>query len=102
MLPQTRIKKHWDLWITELWDKIKNQVGAVSGGKPIEYGRDFMKIRFESDDDLPLGEILNISVCIIVAGSVFQEDNNYYPQVYLREMSMNMNYKGYAILVQYT
>ena len=37
-----------------------------------------MKIRFESDDDLPLGKRLNILVCIIVAGSVFQEDNNYY------------------------
>ena len=43
-----------------------------------------MKIRFQSDDDLPLGKILSIPVCIIVAGSVFQEDNNY-PQVYLHE-----------------
>ena len=35
------------------------------------------------DDDLPLSEVLSIHVCIVVAGSVFQEDNNYYPQVYL-------------------
>ena len=44
-----------------------------------------MKIRFESDDDLPLGKILSIPMCIIVVGSAFQEDNNYYPQVYLYE-----------------
>ena len=32
---------------TELWDEIKNQTGTINGGKPIEYRRDFMKIRFE-------------------------------------------------------
>ena len=36
---------------TELWDEFKNQI-ETSGNKRIEYGRDFMKIRFESDDDL--------------------------------------------------
>ena len=44
-----------------------------------------MKIKFESDDDLTLGKILSIPVGIIVARSIFQEDNNYYPQVYLHE-----------------
>ena len=29
-----------------------------------------MKIRFESDDDLPLGKILNI-LAMVIAGSVF-------------------------------
>ena len=57
----------------------------IGGNKPIEYGKDFMKIRFESDDDLPLGKILSIPVCIIIVGSVFQENNNYYPQVHLHE-----------------
>ena len=44
-----------------------------------------MKIRFESDDDLPLGKMLSIPMCIIVLGSVFKRDSNYYPQVYLHE-----------------
>ena len=44
-----------------------------------------MKARFESNDDLPWGKILNILVCIIVANSVFQRDNNYYRQVLLYE-----------------
>ena len=70
---------------TELWDEIKSQIETISGNKQIEYGKDFMKIRFESDDNLPLGKILNIPVCIIAAVSAFQEDNNYYPQVYLHE-----------------
>ena len=37
-----------------------------------------MKIRFESDDDLPLDKILNILDMRIVAGSVLQEGNKYF------------------------
>ena len=33
-----------------------------------------MKIKFESDDDLPLGKILNILVCVIIVKGVFEED----------------------------
>ena len=44
-----------------------------------------MKARFESNDDLLLSKILNIPKCIIIATSVFQEDNKYYPQVLLCE-----------------
>ena len=44
-----------------------------------------IKIGFESDDDLPLGKILSIAGMIIDVGSVFQEDNKYYPQIYLHE-----------------
>ena len=36
---------------TKLWGEIKNQIETISGGKPIKYGRDFMKIRFELNDD---------------------------------------------------
>ena len=45
----------------------------------------FMKIRFESDDVSPLYKILNIIDMIIVVRSVLQEDNKYYPQIYLHE-----------------
>ena len=44
-----------------------------------------MKIGFDSDYNLPLGKILSIPNIIIVTISVFQEDNKYYPQVYLHE-----------------
>ena len=42
-----------------------------------------MKIGFKSDDNLHLGKILNIPSMIIVSRSVFQEDNKYYPPVFL-------------------
>ena len=70
---------------TELWDEIKDQIETINGDNPFEYGKDFIKARFESNDDLPLSKILNIPVCTIIVKSVFQEDNNYYPQLLLYE-----------------
>ena len=78
---------------TELWDEIKDQIETIRGNKPIEYKKDFMKIKFESDDDLPLGKILSIPVSIIVARSILQENNNYYLQVYLHECLYEYEYK---------
>ena len=68
---------------TELWDETKDQIELISGNKPIKYEKDFRKIKFESDDDLSLGKLLNILVCVIIVRSVFQENNNYYPQDFL-------------------
>ena len=44
-----------------------------------------MKIKFKSNDELPLGKILNIPVCIIIVTSVFKEDGKYYSKVLLHE-----------------
>ena len=30
----------------KLWNKTKNQIAAINGGKQIEYNKDFLKIRF--------------------------------------------------------
>ena len=43
------------------------------------------QLKFESYDDLPLGKILNIPVCVIIARSFFQENDKYYPQVHLKD-----------------
>ena len=63
------------------------------GNKPIENKKDFVKIKFKSDDDLPFGKILNISVYIIIVKSIFQENNNYYPQVFLHEFFYEYKYE---------
>ena len=36
-----------------------------------------MKIKFESDDDLPLGKILNVPLCVIIVKSVIQESEKF-------------------------
>ena len=44
---------------TELWDKIKNLTKKIND-KPGEYQKDFMKIKFNSNDNLPLNKILKL------------------------------------------
>ena len=35
-------------------DGIKNEIKTINGGKENDYGKDYMKIKFNSDNDLPL------------------------------------------------
>ena len=42
-----------------------------------------MKIRFNSDDDIPLNKVLNFRALTIVIRSIFENDSKYYPQTYL-------------------
>ena len=38
----------------ELWSEIKDEIETIRGIKPIKYEKDFMKIKSELSDDLPL------------------------------------------------
>ena len=69
----------------EVWSEIKDKIEMIKGIEPIKYEKDFMKIKFESDDGLPLGKVLNIPVCVIIDKSVLQENDKYYPQVDLKD-----------------
>ena len=74
----------------EVCDKIKNLIERVTD-KPGKYGKDFMKIKFNSDDNLPLNKTLKLHNLTLVVRSVFLEDNRYYPQFF--QMDACTNYK---------
>ena len=44
-----------------------------------------MKIKFNSDDNLPLNKTLKLHNKTIIIRSVFEEDGKFYPQVFLDE-----------------
>ena len=44
--------------------------------------KDFMKIKFNSDDDLLLNKALKFHAMTITIRSVFEEDGKLYPQVF--------------------
>ena len=50
-----------------------------------EYGKDYMKIKFSSDDHLPLNKQLKLMSLVIIVRTVFEEDGKYYPQIFLNE-----------------
>ena len=58
---------------------------TINDGKPGEYGKYFMKIKFNSDDNLPLNKLLKLHNMTIIIRSVFKEDGKFYPQVFLYE-----------------
>ena len=41
-----------------------------------------MKIKFNSDDDLPLHKIRKLHMLTVIVRSVFEEDGKYYPYVF--------------------
>ena len=69
----------------ELWDGFKNEIETINGGKEGKYGKDFIKTKFDTEDDLPLNKPLKRRILTIIVKSVFEEDSNFYPQFYLDE-----------------
>ena len=55
----------------------------INNNKSGEYEKDYMKIKFDSDDKLPLNKQLKFPSVTTVIRSVFEDDGNYYPQVFL-------------------
>ena len=44
-----------------------------------------MKIKFQSDDDFPLGKTFNILDMLVVAASVLGKNSKYCPKIFLHE-----------------
>ena len=44
-----------------------------------------MKIKSNSDDNLPLNNMLKLYMLTVIVRSVFKEDGKYYPQTFLDE-----------------
>ena len=71
------LKKYNDVF-NGIMDKIKE----ISNDE-CDYEKDYMKIKFNSDDDLPLNKPLKFHYMTITIRSVFKEDSKLYPQVFL-------------------
>ena len=55
------------------------------------YDKDYMKIRFNSDDDLPLNKPLKFHLMTRTIRSVFEEDSKLYSQVFLDDTLYELN-----------
>ena len=62
---------------------IKSCIEKMNNNKSGEYEKDYMKIKFNSDDKLPLNKQLTFLSVTIAIRSVFEEDGKYYPQAFL-------------------
>ena len=58
----------------KLWDKVKYHIQTINDDEFGEYRKDYMKIKFYPDTNLPLNKILEFSVLTIIIRYVFEKD----------------------------
>ena len=75
---KAQLKKYADVW-----DGIKDEIKGINGGEENNYEKNYMKIKFNSDNDLPLNKPLKLHAMTIIIRSVFEEGGKLYPQVFL-------------------
>ena len=59
--------------VWDVWDEIKNKIKGINGGKEKDYRKDYVEIKFNSDDDLPLNKPLKFHAMAITIRSVFEK-----------------------------
>ena len=64
----------------ELLSKIRELISSITKSTN-DYFEEYMKIKFNSNDELPLNKMIEIHSIIIVFRAVIQETNKYYPRV---------------------
>ena len=60
-------------------ESVKNETETINGDKKGEYGKDFIKIKFYTDDHLLLNKQLNLHMLTITVRFVFEENVKFYP-----------------------
>ena len=69
---------------------IRDKIKEVSDSE-CDYEKDYMKIKFNSNDNLPLNKPLKFHVMTITIRSVFERYGKLYPQVYLDDSLYELN-----------
>ena len=68
----------------QVFDGIKYDIKKMNNNDS-KYDKDYIKIKFNSDDDISLDKELYFSAITVIIRCVFAKDGKYYPQVYLDE-----------------
>ena len=74
--------KEWLKIYDDVFNGIMSKIKKVDDDR-LEYTKDYAKIIFNSDDNLPLNKQLKFHTMTVTIRCVFSEDNKLYPQVFL-------------------
>ena len=75
---QELLKKYNDVF-----NGIRGKIKEICSNE-CDYEKDYMRIKFNSDDNLPLNKLLKFHIMTITIRSVFQKDVKLYLQVFFR------------------
>ena len=65
-----------------IWRLIENKINPNNFSNKI---KDYDKLRFNSDIDLPLDTLIEFRSLVINVSCIIEKDNKYYPEIYLDE-----------------
>ena len=74
----------------DVFNGIRDKIKEINSNE-CDYEKDYMKIKFNSDDDLPLNKSLKFRLMTITIRHVFEEDGKLYPQVFLDDTLYELN-----------
>ena len=74
----------------DVFNGIRDKIKEINSGQ-CYYEKDYMKIKFNSDDNLPLNKPLKFCLMTITIRSFSEEDGKLYPQVYLDNSLYELN-----------
>ena len=66
----------------DVFNGIRDKIKEINSND-CDYEKDYMKIKFNLDDDLPLHKSLEFHLMTITIRHVIEEDGTFYPQVFL-------------------
>ena len=66
----------------ELWKFIENEITSSNSSNKI---KEYNKLRFTSNVDLPLDTLIEFRTLVIILNCVIEKDDEYYPEIYLEE-----------------
>ena len=64
-----------------IWKSISAKIEDTGG--IVQYDKDYMPIKFESNDNLPTDNIVNMHQVTIIIRSFFPQNGKFYPQLFL-------------------
>ena len=66
----------------EVFNGIKEIIKKINDyNQPIKYDDNYMKVKFNTDDNIPL--IIYFPIITIIIRSIIKKDDKYYPQLFL-------------------
>ena len=68
-----------------IWKSIRAKIEENAVGI-VQYDEDFLEIKFESNDNLPTDNIINMHQVTIIIRSVFAQNSKFYPQLFLDDV----------------
>ena len=68
-----------------IWKCIRAKIEESTGGI-VQYDKDYMRIKFESNDNLPTDNTINMYQVTIIIRSVFAQNDKLSPQLFLDDI----------------